>query len=180
MTQTTYLPLDVIYARICQENGIEASSVEEAVSLLESLLDSEGVGQKKLAAALIAVGWNHRKACHFEEAGHMLLQAVKYSRTSAFDMSRDTARALWFLAEAHYVDGNFTVARSVFWSAVKNFAKSVGLFDEEAQACMAEFAELAEGFARDEDLAEEVDDIIAFADFCESVGTDGHITVLAS
>lgn len=182
-------PLDVIFARICQEHGIEASNVDEAIARYEELSMRDDVPQKKLAASLLAVGWFYRKDMRkasnevddetsptpWQKAEHMFLQAVRYFRVSVFEQSRDTARALWFMAENHYLQGNFDLAKGLFWRAIKDFSSSVGLNDEEAKACMVEFAELAEGFARDEELAEEVDDVLGFAAFCEEMGGDGHI-----
>lgn len=180
MTNYVKLPLEAIHAKVCEDYGINVSGVDEAENHLRSLLDIYPVDHKKLAAAMLCLGWQYRCAFRHDEADHMYLQSLKHSRENAFDQNRGTSRAFWFLAENHMMHVNFDLGRSLFWRAVKDFSASTGLFDEEAQACLAEFRDLAEGIARDDSLAGDVEDIIDFTAFLEEMGCDGHVTVVAA
>lgn len=180
MSNYVTLPLEAIYARVLAEHEFDISGVQEAEDLVRSLSDICCVDPTKLAASMLCLGWQYRQAHRYDDADHMFLQALKYFRVEPFEQNRNTSRTLWFLAENNYMHTNFDLGRSLFWRAVKEFAATTGLFDEEALACLEEFRELAEGFARDEDTADDVDGMLDFTAFLHEQGCDGHVTVVAS
>lgn len=179
MTHIVTLPLEAVCAALVKEHDFDVSGIDQAENLVRGILDEESIDQKRLAAAMVILGWQYRSQFRHEEAERMFLQARGRFVENPFDKTRNTARATWFLAENHYFVNNHHIGRSLFWKAVAEYADTTGLFDEEARACLADFFECASGIEKDEDLAEDVEGMMDFVDFCEAQGTDGHITVVA-
>ena len=180
MTKHTHLPLDYIYAALLKEHGIEFTEVSDLEAMVDEASGQDNIDRKRLGAVMLVLGWNYRYNYMHDEAENMFIKAKGYLVENPLEKSRDTARALWFLAENHYFRNRHEIGRSVFWNAVREFAATVGLFDTEARLCLSNFWEYATGIAKDADLAQDIEDTLEFVDFCEGEGTDGHITVLAS
>lgn len=180
MTEQKYLPLDYVYAALLREHSIDFVEVSDLESMVEEASGQENIDRKRLGAVMLVLGWNYRYNHMYDEAENMFLRAKGYFVENPLDKSRDTARALWFLAENHYFRNNHEIGRSVFWNAIREFSATVGMFDQEAQLCLSNFWECASGIVKDEDLVQDIEDTMEFVAFCEAQGTDGHITVLAS
>ncbi|MBZ0189024.1 MAG: hypothetical protein K8F91_22455, partial [Candidatus Obscuribacterales bacterium] len=99
------------------------------------------------------------------DATRMYIHAQGRYVENPMDESPGRARALWFLAEAHYRHCNFDIAASVFERAVKMYCATIGLTSPEARACLEDYLEFARGLKRDRRLTREVEDIIEFADW---------------
>lgn len=180
MTIHVDTPLQTICAAVAAEHGFDMpSGVDQAEELVKNLLEQDEVDRRKLAAALLILGWTYRLFYRHEEAERMYVQARGRFTENPLEFNRDTARANWFLAESNFFRNNHDVGRTLFWKAIREFSEATGLFDEEARACVEDFWHCATGIVKDDELAGEIEDVMEFTDFCQAEGCDGHITILA-
>ncbi|MGD9681561.1 MAG: tetratricopeptide repeat protein [Candidatus Obscuribacterales bacterium] len=165
MTHLNDSPLERIIDAIRATYGFQPESVAEAEALVAERTDREGCDQDELAGALMLLGFAHRELLQDHEACGFYVKAHELYSRDPYSESPGVARTLWLLASSHYRAFSFDTAEELYRDAVRAYCASIGINSDEGRACLADFLEFARGIVKSDDLADEVEEIIAFADW---------------
>lgn len=173
MTHLNDSPLDRIIDEIRETYGFQPDSLEETEALVAERTDREGCDQDELAGALMLLGYAHRQAVREHEACACYVRAHDLYSRDPYSESPGVARTLWLLASSHYRAFSFDTAEGLYRDAVRAYCASIGINSDEGRACLADFLEFARGIVKSDDLADEVEEIIAFGEWAARMNEEG-------
>jgi len=166
-------PLERIIDEIRKTYGFQPDSLEETEALVAQRTDRDGCDQDELAGALMLLGYAHRQALSEHEACTCYVKAHELYSRDPYSESPGLARSLWLLASSHYRAFSFDTAEDLYRDAVRAYCASIGINSDEGRACLADFLEFARGIVKSDDLADEVEEIIAFGEWAARMDEEG-------
>jgi hypothetical protein len=150
--------LHAIREHLCRQLGLptEPDSQETAEAILLSANTNHGESSIQAGNAHMLVGFANVEAFHMQEADDAFRRAYSLYAGHSSDDCLLLTGAIWALAHTNAYMVNFDLADELYEEAISRLNFSVGGGHKLTRACLSDYHQFLEGFAKDERSADAV------------------------
>lgn len=150
--------LATIREQLCRQLGLPTvpDSQEEAQAILLAANTNHGESSTQAADAHMLVGFAHVEAFHMHEADAAFRLAYAIYGEHCSGQCLSNIGSIWALAHTNAYLVNFDLADELYEDAIAALTRLVGGGHQLTRACLTDYHQFLEGFAKDDDSASAV------------------------
>lgn len=150
--------LATIRGQLCRQLGLPTvpDSQVAAQAILLATNTNHGESSTQAADAHMLVGFSYVEAFHMQEADAAFRRAYAIYGEHCSDQCLSNIGSIWALAHTNAYLVNFDLADELYEDAISALTRVVGGGHELTRACLIDYHQFLEGFARDDDSADAV------------------------